>query len=407
MTLRAFLIGTLTALAAVSCGGGSNFAGGIGGTGVSYGPVTGFGSVIVNGTEFNTASASFTKDGVSTTQAGLGVGMVVSVTNDGSGNAKSVSFKDNAQGPVSSIVANGFTLLGLDAKVNNLTVYAGGITALADINTGDIVEVSGQITDTNTVLATRVEKLSMTCPLSVGEAIEVKGTVSNINSGADTFDIGTFTMNANGHMPANLTIGDYVEVRSSACPSGNVLTANNVETATEGPDLSDLDHHDQGDLEVKGILTGAAGSAPNCSFMVNGQSVTTDANTAIQGGGNCTTLADGTSVEVQGQLGGGTLLASQINLEDSSDTVSTEYVGFVNVLTSTSNFDGTITVEQPLGTTLGGPFTVSLETTRFEGESQSFDLGTMQTTPTCAEVKVNTATGDVVSIEQKSASDCP
>ncbi len=407
MRLSTFLIGTLTALGVISCGGGGgvNTAGGIGGTGVSYGPVTAFGSVIVNGVEYNTDSATFTKDGTSTSQSGLGVGMVVSVTNDGNGNAKSVSFSDNAQGPVSSVGANSFTVLGLDVQVNSLTVYAGGILALTDINTGDIVEISGQLTGTNTILATRVEKLGMTCPLSVGQEIEVKGTVSNVNSGAQTFDIGTLTVNAGTYMPANLVADDYVEVKSDTCPSGTVLTATGVESATEGPDLGELDHRDQGELEVKGIIAGAAGSAPTCSFTVNGQLVNTDINTSIGGGGSCTSLTNGSSVEVHGQLSGSALLASEISLENANDTVNSEIKGFITVITSTGNYDGTISVHNSVGTVLGGPFTVSLATTRFEGESQNFNLGTMQTTPTCADVKVNTSTGDAVSIEQESS--CP
>ena len=35
------------------------------------------------------------------------VGMVATVTHDGNGNAKSVSYKDNVEGPVSNIGANG------------------------------------------------------------------------------------------------------------------------------------------------------------------------------------------------------------------------------------------------------------------------------------------------------------
>ncbi len=402
MRPRAFLIATLTALGVISCGGGgTNTAGGIGGTGVSYGPVTAFGSVIVNGVEYNTASASFTKDGVRTTQSGLGVGMVVSVTNDGNGNAKSVSFRDNAQGPVSSLGASSLVVLGLDVQMNNLTVYSGGPATLTDINPGDIVEVSGQITGINTVLATRIEKLSMTCPLSVGQEIELKGSVSNVNAGAMTFNIGTLMVNAVSHMPANLTTGDYVEVKSDSCPSGNIFTATGVESASEGPDLSELDHHDQGELEVKGIIANASGSAPTCSFTVNGQVVNTVAGTSISGDASCTSLTNGTSVEIHGQLNGGALLASEISIENANDTVNSEIKGFVTVITSTGNYDGTISVHNSIGTVLGGPFTVSLATTRFEGESQNFNLSTMQ--GTCADVKVNTATGDAVSIEQESS----
>ncbi|MCU7855552.1 MAG: hypothetical protein KZQ79_07650, partial [Candidatus Thiodiazotropha sp. (ex Lucinoma borealis)] len=51
-----------------SCGGGGGSQvadGGIGGTGVSMGRVTGFGSIFVNGIEFETDNASFTVNDVS------------------------------------------------------------------------------------------------------------------------------------------------------------------------------------------------------------------------------------------------------------------------------------------------------------------------------------------------------
>jgi len=53
--------------------------GGITRTGVALGPITGFGSVIVNGTTYDTSSATFTKDGQPATQDDFSVGQVVLV----------------------------------------------------------------------------------------------------------------------------------------------------------------------------------------------------------------------------------------------------------------------------------------------------------------------------------------
>ena len=73
----AFLVGV------ASCGGGTQLAGGgIGGTGISQGAITGFGSIFVNGVEFNTSGATIIKDGNTVTQNDLKIGMVVTV--DGS-----------------------------------------------------------------------------------------------------------------------------------------------------------------------------------------------------------------------------------------------------------------------------------------------------------------------------------
>ncbi|MGD8913904.1 MAG: hypothetical protein PVJ68_14345, partial [Candidatus Thiodiazotropha sp.] len=66
-----------------SCGGSGNtptLNGGIGGTGITQGRVTGFGSVFVNGTEFNTDDASFTVNDLAATESDLAVGMVVRIS---------------------------------------------------------------------------------------------------------------------------------------------------------------------------------------------------------------------------------------------------------------------------------------------------------------------------------------
>ena len=55
----------LFGISLTSCGGGGGASlaeGGIGGTGISQGPVTGFGSIIVNGVHFDTTGAQVIKD---------------------------------------------------------------------------------------------------------------------------------------------------------------------------------------------------------------------------------------------------------------------------------------------------------------------------------------------------------
>ena len=63
----------------VSCGGGGGSAG-IGGTGItSGGTITGFGSIFVNGVEYDTDAASVSGDGNLMNVADLKLGMVVTV----------------------------------------------------------------------------------------------------------------------------------------------------------------------------------------------------------------------------------------------------------------------------------------------------------------------------------------
>jgi hypothetical protein len=82
--------------------------GGITGSGIAVGPITGFGSVIVNGVTYDTSSTTFTKDGQSATQDDFSVGQVVlvkgSIDDDGTNaTADTVEFDDVVEGPVSSV----------------------------------------------------------------------------------------------------------------------------------------------------------------------------------------------------------------------------------------------------------------------------------------------------------------
>ena len=123
MALRTLLISTFMALAVISCGGGST-AGGIGGTGVGQGPVTGFGSIYVSGIKYETDSAGYTEEDTSANLNNLEVGMFVTVVHDGNGNATAVVYDDNAEGPITSgpdLTTNTFEVLGLTVQVDNLT----------------------------------------------------------------------------------------------------------------------------------------------------------------------------------------------------------------------------------------------------------------------------------------------
>jgi hypothetical protein len=69
---------SLLALLAAACGGAGH-GGGIGGTGIVFGAISGFGSVIVAGVEFDSSSAIVTLNGENVEETALALGMVVTV----------------------------------------------------------------------------------------------------------------------------------------------------------------------------------------------------------------------------------------------------------------------------------------------------------------------------------------
>jgi hypothetical protein len=339
------LIGTLTALAVISCGGGGggNTAGGIGGTGVSAGPITGYGSIIVNGTHYDVSNTTVSiENETDNDDTDLLPGMVVTVhaTQDSSGNwsADSVVYKDNLEGPVSAVdtVNNTLTVLGQTIIVDANTFFEldgdpdvdehnadnfttdpppQGTANLASIIPGDMVEISGEVNATGEILATRVEVKRL---VSAGactdddDQLEVKGTVSSLDENAQTFMVGSLTINYSAEtVSGTLMDGASVEVKSQDC-SGAVsgaMTADTVEVENEG-----LQGEDGDEAELSGFATDY--DPDNSTFVVNGQLVQFSGDTDFGGGVSASDLASNPRVEVHGTLEGGVLMASEISIED-------------------------------------------------------------------------------------------
>ena len=200
-TLSATIALTLIACGDGGDGGGGGGVAGIGGSGfISSGSVTGFGSVFVNGVEFATSSTVFDiDDSGSGSQADLAVGMVVTVNgtvnDDGvTGNATSISFDDQLQGPVSNITAviadpdeenRSFTSLGTKVLINRFNTsfdVSGTIIApnfnFDGIKDEDHVEISGFFNAAGELVATRVE-LKATA-FSTSNIVELKGSITGL-----------------------------------------------------------------------------------------------------------------------------------------------------------------------------------------------------------------------------------
>ena len=136
MKIRAlFSIVSLVMLLAACVGGGSLqlATGGIGGTGISSGPITGFGSVFVNGVEYDIDTATFTRNGQPATgQHEYRIGEYVTVKGnvnaDGlTGTATELAFSNQLEGTVTAVSTDGVTLgiMGQVVRVNALTVFHG------------------------------------------------------------------------------------------------------------------------------------------------------------------------------------------------------------------------------------------------------------------------------------------
>ena len=316
-TLFATLGAGFCVLTVLSCSGGGG-----GGTGaptatssVSAGAITGFGSVKLNGKEYQTPNTSFVVDGQPGSQNDLKVGMVVTVngslSSTGTRTATTITQEDVVEGAIQSIPTTNdrFVVLGQTVLIDNGTVFDSTISGqnISGLVLGNLVEVNGFVTSKGVIRATLIEKKSppATC--------RVTGIVENHNSIAQTFTIGALTVNYSGAVFNNMPspIGNawnnlLVEVNGTPCDQ-LTTTMNATKVDPERINVANAD-----EIEVEGAITLFNSAA---SFTVNGVPVVTNANTIFEGG-VASDLALGVEVEVEGALANGVLTAKEVSFRD-------------------------------------------------------------------------------------------
>ena len=306
-----------TVLVLAACGGGGSSGGiggtgggGIGGTGVAYGAITAFGSVWVNGVEYSTSNTTFKTDDNPNgggSQNDLRIGMVVQVDGSISGaTASTITVDESIKGFVEQVLdANRMVVMGQTVQIDNLTKFDNNVVPVQ----GDRVNVYGLVAGDGIVAASFVEKKT-TAP---NPPFAVKGLVKNHNTTAQTFQVGSLTVQYSGttvvsDMPAGTWNGLQVDVKGTACsavaPVCGTLTASQVEPA--GAKLSSAS---QG--EIEGIVSAVTASG----FTIGNQVVATTGSTRYEGGvfGD---IAVGTKLEAEGSISGGVLTATKVSFRD-------------------------------------------------------------------------------------------
>lgn len=335
-----------------SCGGGigTTAGGGTGGTGV--GPVTGFGSVIVNGVKYDDTGIDNTNffDDHGRTKADLKAGMMVAIfgsINGTNGTADNITVLRHVDGPMDDngvdLATNRLKVMGRDVIVDASTVFDNGITNLADLRTlqganvsHPELEVHGSSDNNGVIHATFIHKGSD--DRIAGRNVQVRGTVSGFDTGAKTFSIGRKTVdyNALGSIPAGVADGSFVEAKGTLRASDNALVATLVklEDATGGQPSGSR-------AEVEGYVNRVV--TPNASFEMIGpnglQTVTWTTGTTTFTGGTGADIRAGVKVEVGGtRKVGGALAATKIEIHRASNI----------------KFETTVTNPQPSSLTLFG-----------------------------------------------------
>ncbi len=362
--------GVLVAAAAwalVACG--SDQVAGIQGTGApvasgvtSVGPISGFGSIIQGGVEYETTGAQILVDGQPASEAELQVGEVVTISGDVNddgvtGVATMVSYAADLRGPVTQVdaTAGTFTVLGQLVRIADDTLFDDSLqpAGIDAIQIGAAVEISGSPNAAGEIVASRVE------PAAEGAALQVKGTVQSLDTTARTFSINGLTVNYSNVVPTGtLANSSNVLVRGTGV-AGDVLTATEV-TVLGMPTVSA-----NANGRFEGLITSFTS---NADFTVGSQRVTTDSTTQVDLSG-ATRGVDG-PVRVRGVFtASGVLAATRVEVKAKDLSVVR---GFVDEVSAA---DRTLSV-------LGVAITTSADTAFNDKSSQkvkSFSLADVRT----------------------------
>jgi hypothetical protein len=354
--VRSFATTTLAAMLLVACGGGGGGGAepavppvappvavilpGVDAPVTVTGTVTGFGSVIIDGTRFDDAAASVKVD-TNPTELAAGslpdvkLGMHVEATST-AGKLSNVTIRASLVGVVGAVDAgaSSFTVHQQSVSVVSTgatpTVFE-GLSGLAALVAGDVVEVHGTVDDSRKVVATRVERKARS---DTAAGTRVGGLVQALDATAKTFKLGDLTVNYSAAtvVPASKTLanGQMVAAFALAAPSA---ASPGVAAVLQAKGVKIVVPEEGGKLAVGGRVMAYVSLA---DFTVQG--VRIDASAATFEGGAAADVVAGANVAVQGTVVAGVLKATQLRVLKNSDDVKTSLLGTVTDFVASASF---------------------------------------------------------------------
>ncbi|MDK8463401.1 DUF5666 domain-containing protein [Marinobacter sp. SS13-12] len=313
-------------LAACGGGGSGSSSSDTASSGTSVGPVSGFGSVYVNGTRFNTNGSVNSDDGIER-ETQLEKGMILKVRgrwdDDGQGEADRLDYDDTLRGELQSATWNGPDLLdgdgtlivaGQEILVDGQTVFKGATPAELDgVSPGTYrVRISAWRLDDGTFRASYVGVKPVSDDFGDGNEVEVEGVVRNLDAVAQTFQINGIDVDYQSAEfdddleRDDLANGIVVEVEGYI--QNGVLIAEEIE---DEDDLFD----DDDDVEIAGAISGDYDDVSR-QFSLNGITVRVNSGTGFDDGLRESELGDGLLVKVEGSFRNGVLVAEEIEPRD-------------------------------------------------------------------------------------------
>ncbi len=263
--------------------------GGIGGSGVVMGSITGFGSVYINGVEYDTSNTQFYRDGKRAKQDDFSLGENIEMTGSvdaltGTGVADKISYDSDIKGVVTVASSDNHSLriMGQDVETTPLTVL-NGFEQLQDLTIENYVEVSGSRNSEGVLIASSI-KLIAPFFMNNSSSIAIEGEITRINEDLKMILVQDTIVDYSAVEDLNSAenkpkIGQYVEVESALnYIQDKILIASSIHSETP------YQRFEKGTLlAVKGLVTDFDLNFPS-HFRVAGQPVViTDKTKLITG----------------------------------------------------------------------------------------------------------------------------
>lgn len=209
---------------------------------VIYGPISGFGSVLLNDLTVDSSSATILVDGVPAAEADLKVGQIVrivSLIEDNVSTAVLIEYQENVSGPIAAIQAGSDSLTILDQPITadaDTRFDVPGVSSFGDLQPGSVVEISA-FRDPNGVLrATYIGGVDASDPL------EISASITAVDVGTQVFSLGSLTVDYSEVQSLELPTGEpevglVVEVEGDALNGAGALVATRITTLAADPGL--------------------------------------------------------------------------------------------------------------------------------------------------------------------------
>lgn len=296
---------------------------------VVAGPISGFGSVLVNDLRLDASAAQIRIDGRFATEAELAVGQMIraiAIEQADGLHAVSIEHRANLIGPIETVDAQvgALTVLGQAVSLDAATALDASITDLASLRAGESIAVSGLTLPSGGLLATHLRRADAAATQLV------TAPITALDEASARFEIGALTVDYSQALLLELPegapeIGLLVEVTGDA--TTGVLIASEIHARQSLPGFPTPAATSLTAFEQPLVTAALPGSSVAASFV---GFVTTSAwpasitlgdievsidKTTLVGGGTGAGLAIGAKVLVEGRIDAlGRIAAQRIKL---------------------------------------------------------------------------------------------